>query len=92
MTLGLPTMIEAEYEGVLRIARAHGAGDAFSSVTDCAAKVQAIVESPELWERMSQGAFAVAREMNSDVYMQRLDELYSCGGAQFAAAGRNDDA
>ena len=92
MALGIPTLIEAGFDSMLRVAREHGAGDGFSSVTEFVDKAHAIFNAPGGWERMSQSAFAVAEKMNSAVYEQRIEELYGDLLADVPRAGGRGNA
>jgi glycosyltransferase involved in cell wall biosynthesis len=76
MAMGLPMLLEAQYENMAQIAAAAGAGEAFTGVEGCAAEARRIWACPQTWERMSQGALQVARSMNSQAYAPVLEALY----------------
>ena len=76
MALGVPMLLEAQYENMAGIAASAGAGAAFTGVEGCAAAARALWESPGTWERMSQAALQVARSMNSQTYEPVLEALY----------------
>jgi glycosyltransferase involved in cell wall biosynthesis len=76
MAMGVPLLLEAQYENMAGIAAAAGAGAAFTGVEGCAAEARRIWACPQTWERMSQGALQVARTMNSQAYEPVLEALY----------------
>jgi glycosyltransferase involved in cell wall biosynthesis len=76
MAMGVPMLLEAQYENMAGIAAQAGAGAAFTGVEECAAAARRIWACPQTWERMSQGALQVARTMNSQAYAPVLEALY----------------
>jgi glycosyltransferase involved in cell wall biosynthesis len=76
MAMGVPMLLEAQYENMAEIASKAGAGAAFTGVEECAAAARGIWACPQTWERMSQGALQVARTMNSQAYAPVLEALY----------------
>lgn len=76
MAMGVPMLLEAQYENMAGIAAKAGAGAAFTGVEECAAAARDIWACPQTWERMSQGALQVARTMNSQAYAPVLEALY----------------
>lgn len=76
MALGVPVLLDAQHENMAGIATAAGAGAVFTGTEGCAAAARAIWESPAAWERMSQAALQVARNMNSQTYDPVLESLY----------------
>lgn len=79
LALGMPALVEAPYENMVALAEGAGAGRAFGSAASCADAALDAWKTPGAWERMREGALALASEMNADAYRPLLERLYGGG-------------
>lgn len=77
MALGVPVLLERDYESMARILESCGAGATFSSPDELARRAQEIWTSPDEWRRMSGGGKRAAARLNSDTYRDTLRALYT---------------
>ena len=76
MAMGVPMLLDASFQNMLGIAEQGGAGAAFRDVDSCVAAARRIWETPGLWQRMSEGARALAMTHSSQTALDTLESLY----------------
>lgn len=77
MALGVPVLLEHDYESMARILESCGAGTTFSSPDELARRAQLLWTAPDEWRRMSAGGRRAAERMNSDTCRDALRALYT---------------
>jgi glycosyltransferase involved in cell wall biosynthesis len=76
LSLGLPVLVQSQYQNMAEITRRYGAGLVFQDVDQCADAAQQMWDTPGLWDSMREGALAAANVLNAETYRNELEGLY----------------